>query len=73
MAKLHNLDWKRIVKALKNIDAPTTATEINVQQSDLVKALLLAQSLRPERYTILKKANLDEQSALRLLEDVELL
>ena len=73
MAKLHNLDWKQIVKALKNIDAPTTATEINVQQSDLVKALLLAQSLRPERYTILKKANLDEQSALRLLEDVELL
>src|SRR5687768_7280925 len=73
MAKLHNLDWKQIVKALKNIDAPTTAAEINVQQSDLVKALLLAQSLRPERYTILKKVNLDEQSALRLLEDVELL
>jgi glycerol-1-phosphate dehydrogenase [NAD(P)+] len=73
MAKLHNLDWKQIVKALKNIDAPTTAKEINVQQSDLVKALLLAQSLRPERYTILKKVNLDEQSAQRLLEDVELL
>jgi glycerol-1-phosphate dehydrogenase [NAD(P)+] len=73
MAKLHNLDWKQIVKALKNIDAPTTAREINVQQSDLVKALLLAQSLRPERYTILKKVNLDEQSAQRLLEDVELL
>jgi glycerol-1-phosphate dehydrogenase [NAD(P)+] len=73
MAKLHNLDWKQIVKALKNIDAPTTAREINVQQSELVKALLLAQSLRPERYTILKKVNLDEQSAQRLLEDVELL
>jgi glycerol-1-phosphate dehydrogenase [NAD(P)+] len=73
MAKLHNLDWKQIVKALKNIDAPTTAAEINVQQSDLVKALLLAQSLRPERYTILKRVNLDEQSALHLLEDVELL
>ena len=73
MAKLHNLDWKQVVKALKNIDAPTTAAAINVRQSDLVKALLMAQSLRPERYTILKKVKLDEQSALRLLEDVEVL
>jgi glycerol-1-phosphate dehydrogenase [NAD(P)+] len=73
MAKLHNLDWKQIVKALKNIEAPTTAAAINIRQSDLVKALLLAQSLRPERYTILKKVKLNEQSALRLLEDVEVL
>ena len=73
MAKLHNLDWKQIVKALKNIEAPTTAEAINIRQSDLVKALLLAQSLRPERYTILKKVKLNEQSALRLLEDVEVL
>jgi glycerol-1-phosphate dehydrogenase [NAD(P)+] len=73
MAKLHNLDWKQIVKALKNIEAPTTAEAINIRQSDLVKALLLAQSLRPERYTILKKVKLNQQSALRLLEDVEVL
>jgi len=73
MAKLHNLDWKQIVKALRNIEAPTTAEAINIRQSDLVKALLLAQSLRPERYTILKKVKLNEQSALRLLEDVEVL
>jgi glycerol-1-phosphate dehydrogenase [NAD(P)+] len=71
MAKLHDLDWKQIVKVLKNIEAPTTAEAIDTRKSDLVKALLLAQSLRPERYTILKKVKLDEQSALRLLEDVE--
>jgi glycerol-1-phosphate dehydrogenase [NAD(P)+] len=73
MAKLHNLDWKQIAKALKDMGAPTTAREINISECDAVKALLLAQSLRPERYTILKKARLDEQSALRLLRDTEVL
>jgi glycerol-1-phosphate dehydrogenase [NAD(P)+] len=73
MAKLHNLDWKQITKTLKEIGAPTTAQEISINECDAVKALLLAQSLRPERYTILKKVSLDEQSALRLLRDVEVL
>jgi glycerol-1-phosphate dehydrogenase [NAD(P)+] len=73
MAKLHNLDWKQIAKTLKEIGAPTTAQEININERDAVKALLLAQSLRPERYTILKKVSLDEQSALRLLKDTAIL
>src|ERR671924_1886104 len=73
MAKLHNLDWKQITKTLKEIGAPTTAQEISINECDAVKALLLAQSLRPERYTILKKVSLDDQSALRLLRDVEVL
>jgi glycerol-1-phosphate dehydrogenase [NAD(P)+] len=73
MAKLHNLDWKQIAKTLKEIGAPTTAQEININERDAVKALLLAQSLRPERYTILKKVSLDEQSALRLLKDTAVL
>lgn len=73
MAKLHDLDWNQIVRALKNIGAPTTAQELNLKECDVVKALLLAQSLRPERYTILNKASLDEQSALRLVKDVGVL
>jgi glycerol-1-phosphate dehydrogenase [NAD(P)+] len=73
MAKLHGLDWKQISKTLREIGAPTTAEEINIEESDAVKALLLARSLRPERYTILNKVRLDEQSALRLMKDVEVL
>ncbi len=70
MAKLYGLDWMQIVKSLREIGAPTTAQEINVKESDMVKALLLAKSLRPERYTILNKISLDEHSALRLMKDV---
>jgi glycerol-1-phosphate dehydrogenase [NAD(P)+] len=70
MAKLHNLDWERIVKALENIGAPTTAEQIEVKEHDIAKALLIAQSLRPERYTILSKVKLDEQSALHLARSV---
>jgi glycerol-1-phosphate dehydrogenase [NAD(P)+] len=73
MAKLHNLDWNQIIRALKNIGAPTTAQELNLEEHDVVKALLLARSLRPDRYTILDKAGLDEQSAIRLIKDVGVL
>lgn len=73
MAKLHDLDWNQIVRALKNIGAPTTAQELNLKEHDVVKALLLAQSLRPDRYTILDKVGLDEQSAIRLIKDVGVL
>ena len=73
MAKLHGLNWRQIVRTLKEIGAPTTGQEINIGEQHMVKALLLAPSLRPERYTILNKANLNEQSAKRVLKDVDVL
>ena len=57
MAKLQGQDWKKIVNTLKNVGAPTTAKEIGLKSTTLVKALMLAQSLRPERYTILNEVN----------------
>lgn len=66
MAKLQGQDWKKIAKTLKNIGAPTTAKEIGLKQEMLVKALVMAQSLRPERYTILKEANMTKEKALAL-------
>jgi glycerol-1-phosphate dehydrogenase [NAD(P)+] len=63
---LQGQDWKKIAKTLKNIGAPTTAKEIGLKQEMLVKALVMAQSLRPERYTILKEANMTKEKALAL-------
>jgi glycerol-1-phosphate dehydrogenase [NAD(P)+] len=71
MAKLHGLDWREIVRTLKEIGAPTTGHEIDIEEQNMVKALLLAPYLRPERYTILNKVRLNEQSAKRLLKDVD--
>lgn len=66
MAKLHGLDHQSITAALKNVGAPTTAADIGLSDEDVVQALCMAQSLRPERYTILKEVPLDAPSAKRL-------
>lgn len=66
MAKLQGQDWKAIVKTLKNVGAPTTAKQIGLKPEVLAKALTIAQSLRPERYTILKEIKMTESKALSL-------
>jgi glycerol-1-phosphate dehydrogenase [NAD(P)+] len=70
MAKLHGLDWERIVKTLENVGAPTKAKQIKINEDQVVSSLLIAQSLRPDRYTILSKLKLDERSALELAKSV---
>ena len=66
IAKLQGQNWKQIVKTLKNSGAPTTAKEIGLEPKILAKALVMAQSLRPERYTILKEVKMTEKEALKL-------
>ena len=63
MAKLHKQDWKKIVKTLKDVGAPTTAKQIGLKPDIIIKALLIAQELRPERYTILKEIKMTEKRA----------
>uniref|UniRef100_A0A075H4B4 Glycerol-1-phosphate dehydrogenase [NAD(P)+] n=1 Tax=uncultured marine thaumarchaeote KM3_49_A08 TaxID=1456171 RepID=A0A075H4B4_9ARCH len=66
IAKLQGQDWKKIVKTLKNVGAPTTAKEISLKPKVLTKALTIAQSLRPERYTILSEKKITEKDAMKL-------
>jgi glycerol-1-phosphate dehydrogenase [NAD(P)+] len=56
---LHGSNWQRIKGTLKQIGAPTTAAELGVKDKDVVKALHVAVKIRPERYTILHKLNLN--------------
>jgi glycerol-1-phosphate dehydrogenase [NAD(P)+] len=58
-AYLYKENWQRIKNVLKQIGAPTTASELGVKDVDLVKALEVAAKIRPERYTILQKLNLN--------------
>jgi glycerol-1-phosphate dehydrogenase [NAD(P)+] len=73
MAKLHGLDWEKIAATLKNVGAPTTAAEIGLDEENLVKALVTAHSLRPDRYTILSKVKLDKKSARELAKSVRVI
>lgn len=66
MAKLQGQDWKKIAKTLKDVGAPTTAKQVNLKSDEIVNALMIAQELRPERYTILKEIEMTEKKALNL-------
>ena len=61
-AYLHRANWQRIRNTLKLIGAPTTAKELGVKDADVVKALEVAARIRPDRYTILNKLNLNSEA-----------
>jgi len=66
IAKLQGQDWRKIVTMLKNVGAPTTAKQIGLKPKILAKALVIAPSLRPERYTILNQVKMTEEKAIAL-------
>ena len=73
IAKLQGQDWKNIVKTLKAVGAPTTAKQIGLKSNILAKALTIAQSLRPERYTILNQVNMTENKAIALAKSTKVI
>ena len=66
MAKLQGQDWKKIVKTLKDVGAPTSAKQVGLGQEEIVNALMIAQDLRPGRHTILKEVGMTERKAANL-------
>ncbi|RLI13437.1 NAD(P)-dependent glycerol-1-phosphate dehydrogenase [Candidatus Bathyarchaeota archaeon] len=66
MARLHGLSWRRIRSVLATVGAPVDADGISATPDQVVRALVMAPSIRPGRYTILNEARLDERKALEL-------
>ncbi len=73
MAKLQGKDWKKIANTLKKTGAPITAKEIGLKKDLLAQALCMAQSLRPERYTILKESDMTEERAISLAKSTKVI
>ena len=73
IAKLQGQDWKKIVRTLKNVGAPTTAKEIGLTGDQIIDALMIAQDLRPERYTILKEIEMTELKAKNLAKSTKVI
>jgi len=73
MAKLQGQDWKKIIKTLKDVGAPTTAKQIGLKADVIIQALIIAQELRPERYTILKEVKMTEKTALNLAKSTKVI
>jgi glycerol-1-phosphate dehydrogenase [NAD(P)+] len=72
-AYLHRSNWRRIRDTLKRIGAPTTAQELGVKDEDVVKALEMAATVRPERYTILQKLNLNREACEKVARTTEII
>jgi glycerol-1-phosphate dehydrogenase [NAD(P)+] len=66
MACLHRLNWKRVKTTLERLEAPTRACELGVESEDVVEALGMAATMRPERYTVLNKLNLNHRAYEKL-------
>jgi glycerol-1-phosphate dehydrogenase [NAD(P)+] len=64
---LHGGDWQGIRDSLCTIGAPTTPREIGIDDEVAVEALLLATTIRPERFTILD-TGITRESARELIE-----
>jgi len=63
---LHGGNWREIRKSLKDIGAPTTPCELGIDDDTAVEALLMAKTIRPERFTILDMG-LERECAKKLV------
>jgi glycerol-1-phosphate dehydrogenase [NAD(P)+] len=73
MAHLHRANWRRVKDTLKKMGAPTNAYELGVEKEDVIKALEMATTMRPERYTILNKLKLNKDACERLAKTTEVI
>jgi len=72
-AYLHNANWQQIRGTLKQLGAPTTAHELGIRDEDVVKALEMAATVRPERYTILHKLKLNREACEKVARVTEVI
>jgi glycerol-1-phosphate dehydrogenase [NAD(P)+] len=61
--------WRRIKSVMEKIGLPTKARELGVTGEELVKALTIAHTIRPERYTILSESGLSREAAIKALKE----
>ena len=66
MMNVYGGDWEFIRDSLKSVGAPTTAKELGVSDDDIIEALTLAHTIRPERYTILGDNGFSKDAAYEI-------
>ncbi|MCL1966212.1 MAG: NAD(P)-dependent glycerol-1-phosphate dehydrogenase [Candidatus Bathyarchaeota archaeon] len=72
-AYLQEANWEQIRETLKQIGAPTTAKELGVKDEDVIKALEMAPTIRPERYTILHKLQPDYETCKKVTKETKII
>ena len=64
---LHGGDWRSIRSSLRMIGAPITPADLGIEDAVAVEALLMAKTIRPERFTIFDMG-LTRESAEKLVQ-----
>ncbi len=73
MAYLHGLNWRKIRNRLKKIGFPVKAKKVGLSDEVIIKALTIAHTIRPERYTILGDRGLTWNSAEKVARITEII
>ena len=73
MMYLHDGNWEEIRYALKKIGAPVNAKQLGIKKGDIVKALVMANKIRKDRYTILGDNGLSADAAEKLAKITEVI
>jgi glycerol-1-phosphate dehydrogenase [NAD(P)+] len=63
MMYLHGGDWKVVKEVLSKVGAPTTAKELGIKDADIIDAMTMAHTIRPDRYTILGERGITKDAA----------
>ena len=69
MAYIHGIDWRKIRKAMKKVGLPTRAKELGIPDEIVIKALTIAHTIRPERYTILGDRGITWEAAEKIAKE----
>ena len=73
MACLQRANWRGIRDTLRKLGAPTNAHELGVEKDEIVKALMMAATIRPDRYTILSRHGLSIEACEKLAKTTEVI
>jgi len=65
-AYLQKANWRLLRAMLRKIGAPTTATELGIDEKYVIEALTMVHKVRPERYTVFGEEGLSVNQAKRL-------
>ena len=64
---LHGLEIDRFLAFFEHFGLPMSPSDIGLNDSEFVKAIAFARTIRPERFTILEALNVDLSTAKRLV------
>ena len=73
MMYLHGGDWRIIKNALEAVQAPTTAADVGISDDEIIDALVMANKIRPDRYTILGDNGISREAAYELAYKTEVI